>query len=143
MTWVSSFNSVDLPAPFEPMMPTASPLLTVKLTPFSAINVVPIRRWSVPMRVFGSSLPRLRAHQLCRSPRSVPPPICPKRYCFFTFSTRIINEFSRILAPPYTVSTKVFSTLLKSDSPSASSRAVQISDDAHMTPVTCPVPKKI
>ena len=65
VTWVSSFNSVDLPAPFEPMMPTASPLLTVKLTPFSAINVVPIRRWSVPMRVFGSSLPRLRAHQLC------------------------------------------------------------------------------
>ena len=127
MTWVSSFNSVDLPAPFEPMMPTASPLLTVKLTPFSAINVVPIRRWSVPMRVFGSSLP----------------PICPKRYCFFTFSTRIINEFSRILAPPYTVSTKVFSTLLKSDSPSASSATVQISDDAHMTPVTCPVPKKI
>ena len=78
-----------------------------------------------------------------RSPRSVPPPICPKRYCFFTFSTRIINEFSRILAPPYTVSTKVFSTLLKSDSPSASSATVQISDDAHMTPVTCPVPKKI
>ena len=43
------------------------------------MKVLPTSRWSVPMRVLGSSLPRTLAHQLCKSAVRVPPPIWPNR----------------------------------------------------------------
>ena len=123
---LSSFKRVDLPAPLRPMMPRASPLYTVRSTPFSAMKVWPNRRVSVPMGRLGSSLPRTRAHQLCRSAVRVPPPIWPRRYCFF--SPVISMTGSRAVCvcivifpslPRHTVSIKVFSTRLNSTTPAA------------------------
>ena len=91
------------------------------------MKVWPNSRWSVPMTVLGSSLPRTRAHQLCRSWVSVPPPICPSLYCFFSPVTWMTGRFSvsLICAPPYTVSIKVFSMRLNRMTPSASAASVK------------------
>src|SRR5688500_2485577 len=51
--------SVDLPEPFEPMMPTLSLSYAVKETPFSACTVRVVRRRCVSLRAVSSAEARL------------------------------------------------------------------------------------
>ncbi len=93
-----SFSMVDLPAPLRPSSATASPLFTLKDTSFSAQNFSLWARCSLPIFTLGSSLPRMRANQLVRSPCSVPPPIMPSRYSLETPSiSSTLSDMSNIL----------------------------------------------
>src|SRR5574344_662158 len=87
------FKSVDLPAPFLPMIPTTSPCSTLKLISFSAhtkrLSPFFVRSFTSPIFRYGSSLPRTRAHQRLRSWLSVPVPNVPSTYCLPTLSNSI------------------------------------------------------
>ena len=122
---VINFNSVDLPAPLCPIIPTASPFLTSKDTPFSARNLSLDSFLISPILSVGSSRCFLFARALCSSSLKVVPPIAPRRYSFVTFSTLIIK--SSIISPStYTVSMKVLSIRLNRINPIKNTRIVII-----------------
>src|SRR5690606_6564627 len=97
VTLLSSFKSVLFPAPFRPMMPTASPCSisklisrkdqTYSLSPFDE------RSLASPIFKYGSSLPRILDHIRFKSWLKVPVPTSPSRYCFDMFSAIIAKFF--------------------------------------------------
>lgn len=83
------FNKVDFPAPFLPIIPSTSPSSTWKLISFNAHTKSPVafleRSFSSPILRYGSSFPRIRAHQRFKSRLSVPVPMLPNAYCLLIF----------------------------------------------------------
>ena len=118
-----SLSKVDLPAPLWPMRPRLSPWLIFKSISLSARKraFFSFTSGALSLRL-GSSLPRLRAHQLCRSRVRVPPPIMPSRYSLDTWSIHM--AVFDMGTPPYTVSIKFFSILLNSKMPTTSTTSV-------------------
>ena len=81
VTLLKTFNKVLLPAPFLPIIPTASPVFISKLKSFRlyTISLVPIFDLSFVSPIFkkGSSLPLANAHHLSISLEIVPVLNCP------------------------------------------------------------------
>src|SRR5450432_2377289 len=106
-----------------------------------------------PIFRYGSSLPRILCHHRFMSCEIEPVPMTPKRYCLDIFSTlitvsdinRIRSGYNKKFQHPlycYTVSIKLFSTLLKIIAPKKSTTNIKTTLYKMVPDVNVPLPNK-
>ncbi len=116
----NSFNKVDFPAPFFPIIPTISPCFTSKEISFKA-HTYPLfvffeRSLTSPILRYGSSFPLTRCHHLFISWLIVPVPTVPNLYCF-DIPSNLSLYLTYVQYFNYTISINFRSILLKIQEP--------------------------